>query len=95
MDVRAEFPGGRVGVGLEGLRQELVTQRRKQFVENVVRRLFVYALGRRLMLSDRSAIEGAILALERGEFRSQLLVEKIVLSRQFLQKRDREFKPNR
>ncbi len=95
VDVRAEFPGGRVGVGLEGLRQELVTQRRKQFVENVVRRLFVYALGRRLMLSDRSAIEGAILALERGEFRSQLLVEKIVLSRQFLQKRDREFKPNR
>ena len=95
VDVRAEFPGGGIGVGLEGLRRELATQRRDQFVANVVRRLFVYALGRRVMLSDRRAIEGAIRALETGGFRSQLLIEKIVLSRQFLQKRDREFHPLR
>ena len=95
VDVRANFPGGGVGVGLEGLRRELATQRRDQFVANVVRRLFVYALGRRVMLSDRRAIEGAILALERGEFRTQLLIEKIVLSPQFLRKRDREFQARR
>ena len=95
VDVRAEFPGGGVGVGLEGLRRELATRRRDQFVANVVRRLFVYALGRRLMLSDRRAIEGAILALETGGFGAQLLIEKIVLSPQFLRKRDREFQPRR
>lgn len=47
------------------------------------------------MLSDRRAIEGAILALETGGFGAQLLIEKIVLSPQFLRKRDREFQPRR
>ena len=95
MDIRAEFPGGGRGAGLEGLRQHLVETRREQFVENVVRRLFAYALGRRLMLSDRRRVEAMKAMLAKDEYRIRGLVEQIVLSRQFLEKRDREFRVSR
>ena len=91
VDVRAEFPDGRRGNGLEGLRQHLVQTRREQFIDNVVRRLFAYALGRRLMLSDRRIVESMNDELAGDGYRFRGLVERIVLSRQFLEKRDREF----
>ena len=92
VDVRAEFPGGGRGAGLEGLRKHLVLTRREQFVDNVVRRLFAYALGRRLMLSDRRSVESMNAALAADGYRFRGLVEQIVMSRQFLEKRDREFR---
>ena len=95
VDNRAEFPGGGRGAGLEGLRQHLVEKRREQFVENVVRRLFAYALGRRLMLSDRRRVEAMKSMLVKDGYRIRGLVEQIVLSRQFLEKRDREFRVSR
>ena len=95
VDVRAEFPGGGRGAGLEGLRKHLVQTRREQFVDNVVRRLFAYALGRRLMLSDRRSVESMNAALAADGYRFRGLVEQIVMSRQFLEKRDREFRGGR
>ncbi len=91
VDVRAEFPDGSRGAGLPGLRRHLVENRRGQFVDNIVRRLFAYALGRRLMLSDRRGIERMTRSLEKDGFRVRGLIEEIVLSRQFLEKRDRDF----
>ena len=91
VDVRAEFPDGDRGEGLAGLRRHLLERRGDQFIDNVVRRMFVYALGRRVMLSDRRAIEKVKLELSENRYRARILIEGIVLSRQFLEKRDREF----
>jgi len=91
VDVRADFPDGSRGSGLAGLRRHLVEKRRGQFVDNIVGRLFAYALGRRLMLSDRRGIERMTRSLEKDGFRVRGLIEEIVLSRQFLEKRDRDF----
>ena len=91
VDVRAEFPDGDRGEGLAGLRRHLLERRGDQFIDNVVRRMFVYALGRRVMLSDRRAIEKVKLELSENGYRARILIEEIVLSRQFLEKRDREF----
>lgn len=91
VDTRAEFPGGGRGEGLAGLRRHLLERRNEQFIDNVVRRMFVYALGRRVMLSDRRAIDRVKSQLSKNRYRSRVLIEEIVLSRQFLEKRDREF----
>ena len=91
VDTRAEFPGGDRGEGLAGLRRHLLERRNDQFIDNVVRRMFVYALGRRVMLSDRRAIDRVKSRLSKNRYRARILIEEIVLSRQFLEKRDREF----
>lgn len=87
VDVRATFPGGGEGAGLEGLRSYLGASRREEFVENLCRKLLAYALGRTLLPSDDSAIEGMKARLAAGGSRFGGLVESIVVSPQFLNKR--------
>ena len=86
---RVEFPGGRTGTGLEGLQQYLRDQRQNEFVENLCRKLFGYALGRKLMLSDEPAIATMKNELKKNDYRFGTLVETIVTSRQFRFQRGR------
>ncbi len=87
VDTRASFPRGGEGAGLEGLRAYLEAQRREEFVENLCRKLLAYALGRSLIPSDDETIAAmrTRLAAEGGRFGS--LVETIVTSPQFRNKR--------
>jgi hypothetical protein len=86
----ATFPDGRQGTGLAGLRRYLSERRQDEFVENLCRKLLVYALGRGLLVSDEPTIKEmrARLAAEGHRFGS--LVETIVTSPQFLNKRGRD-----
>ena len=52
VDVRAEFPGGSEGAGLDGLRKYLSDHRQQDFLDNLSRKLLSYALGRSLIPSD-------------------------------------------
>jgi hypothetical protein len=90
VETSATFPDGKDRTGLPGLRQYLKEKRQDDFVDNLCRKLFPYALSRSLMLSDKKAL---------GEMRSRLsadgyafgsLVEAIVTSPQFLSKRGRD-----
>jgi hypothetical protein len=87
VDTRAAFPGGGEGVGVEGLRTYLTTSRRKEFVDNLCRKLLAYALGRTLIPSDDETIVAMAeqLAAEGGRFGG--LVETIVTSPQFRNQR--------
>lgn len=87
VDARATFPDGSEGTGLDGLRRYLSEKRRQEFEENICRKLLAYALGRSLLLSDNATIEQmrAKLAANGQEFGS--LIESIVTSTQFLNKR--------
>jgi hypothetical protein len=87
VDTRAAFPGGGEGVGVEGLRTYLQTSRRAEFVDNLCRKLLAYALGRTLIPSDDETVEAmrARLAADGGRFGA--LVESIVTSPQFRNKR--------
>ena len=90
VDTRAEFPGGIEGDGVEGLRGYLEARRGEEFEENLCRKLLAYALGRSLIASDDATIEAMRVKLEAdgGHFGS--LVESIVLSPQFRNKRVEE-----
>jgi hypothetical protein len=85
----ATFPDGKDRDGLKGLRDYLREKRQGDFVDNLCQKLFSYALGRSLMLSDRKALDAmkARLAIDSYAFGS--LVEAIVITPQFLNKRGR------
>jgi hypothetical protein len=80
------FRDGSDGTGLEGLRKYLHT-RQNDFLDNLCRKLLTDALGRTLQLSDEPAIEQMRGALAANGYRFGILVEAIVTSPQFLNKR--------
>src|SRR5262249_19071643 len=61
------FPDGSERDGLAGLRAYLREKRQDDFLDNLRRKLFSYALGRSLMLSDTPALE---------QMRTRLTVDK-------------------
>ncbi|HWN95669.1 MAG TPA: DUF1592 domain-containing protein, partial [Methylomirabilota bacterium] len=87
IDTRAEFPGGSEGDGLEGLRRYVRKHRQDDFVDNLCRKLLAYGLGRTLILSDDSTVQEMRAKLAKNGYRFGTLVESIVTSPQFLNKR--------
>jgi hypothetical protein len=87
VQTRAVFPDGTERSGLDELRCYLVEQRREEFIQHFVRSMFAYALGRSTLLSDTMTIKAAAEDLDRNEDRIGILIEAIVTSRQFLNRR--------
>jgi mono/diheme cytochrome c family protein len=87
VDTRAAFPGGSQGIGLSGLQAYIRANREKDFLDNITRKLLVYALGRSLMLSDEPLVERMNARLAANGYRFSELVDAIVTSPQFLNRR--------
>ena len=87
VDASATFPGGATGSGIEGLKTYLRARRQNDFLDNLSRKLLAYALGRSLILSDDLLIESMRTKLARDGYRFESLVESIVTSTQFRNKR--------
>jgi hypothetical protein len=83
VDARAELPGGGEGVGLEGVRNFIRQRRQNDFVDNLCRKMLVYALARSLMLSDEPTLEEMRAKLAANGYRFDTLIESIVTSSQF------------
>ena len=90
VDVRATFPNGSDGSGLDGLRHYLREHRQEEFLDNLCRKLLSYALGRTLLPSDDELIETLRRQLAANDNRLGVLIEMIVASPQFLNKRGRQ-----
>ncbi len=90
IDASASFPGGAEGTGIDGLRQHIRAHRQDDFVDNLCGKLLAYALGRSLILSDEPLVREMRLKLAANRFRFDDIVDSIVTSRQFLNKRGRE-----
>jgi mono/diheme cytochrome c family protein len=92
VDTRAEFPGGGQGTGVDGLVEHLRARREKDFVNTLCRKILVYALGRGLQLSDEPLLEQMRSAFLAGGHRFSALIESIVVSPQFLNQRNPEYR---
>jgi hypothetical protein len=90
VDTRVTFPDGGEGIGFEGIQKFIREHRQKDFVDNLSRKLLAYSLGRSLMLSDEPLIESMNAKLAANGYRFSALVEAIVASPQFLNKRRTE-----
>ena len=87
IDAKASFPGGSEGVGLEGVLTYIRENRQNDFLDGFERKLLVFALNRSLALSDEPLIERMQCKLSAKDFRFSTLVETIVTSPQFLNKK--------
>jgi hypothetical protein len=87
---KATFPDGSEGEGLGGLRSYLARQRQDDYLENLCRKLLAYALGRSLLISDDATIQTMRQRLTADGYRFDRLVESIVTSPQFLNKRGKD-----
>jgi hypothetical protein len=81
------FRDGSKGTGLEGLLKYVHDRRQDDFLDNLCRKLLAEALGRTLMLSDDALIEEMRSKLAERQYHFSALVETIVTSPQFLNKR--------
>ncbi len=93
VDTRASFPGGTDGVGLDGLLSYLDRQRLDEFTDNFCRKLLTYGLGRTLQASDDETIDLMKKKLSTDGNRLGGLIETIVTSPQFVNKRVESDKP--
>jgi hypothetical protein len=87
IDASATYPGGFEGNGVTGLETFIREHRQNNFVENLSRKLLAYALNRSLQLSDESLVDKMKADLTADDYRFRALVEAIVVSPQFLNKR--------
>jgi hypothetical protein len=87
VDTVVTYPGGVEGTGLEGLKAFIRDHRQDEFVSNLSRKLLVYSLNRSLQLSDESLIDRMESQLAANGYRFDSLVETIVTSPQFLNRR--------
>jgi hypothetical protein len=87
VEISATFPDGSEEVGLEGLKDYLKRKRQDDFVDNLCRKLLSYALGRTLVLSDDPTIEQMRAKLAASDYRFDTLVEGIITTPQFLNRR--------
>ncbi len=83
----ALFPDGKERAGLQGLRAYLREKRQGDFVDNLCKKMFAYALGRTLLPSDTKALASMREKLLAADYAFGALVEEIVLSPQFLKRR--------
>ena len=90
IDDSATFPGGATGSGIDGLRAYVRASRQDDFIDNLSRKLLSYALGRSLILSDDIAVDSMRVKLARDGYRFDSLIESIVTSSQFRNKRSGE-----
>ncbi len=87
VDTSTILPGGVEAAGLKGLQTYIHDRRQQEFVDGLSRKLLVYALNRSLQLSDEFLVERMKTRLAAKHYRFSSLVETIVTSPQFLNKR--------
>ena len=92
VDTSVAYPGGDHGAGLDGLENFIRQHRQEEFVNNLSRKLLAYALNRSLQLSDETLLERMETRLRTNGYRIDTLLETIVASPQFLNKRNSDLR---
>jgi mono/diheme cytochrome c family protein len=87
VDARAPFPGGTECSGVTGLRNFIRQRRQRDFLDTFSHKLLSYALGRSLQPSDDGTLLEMQQRLASDGYRFGNLVETIVTSRQFRNRR--------
>jgi hypothetical protein len=87
IDSSATFPGGYQTSGFRGVQAYIKEKRQKDYLENISRKLLSYSLSRTLQLSDEPVVEKMQAQMAANGDRFSSLVETIVSSQQFLNKR--------
>ena len=83
IDAEAQLQNGFRFAGMDGLKNYLLTERKDDFTKQFCRKLLGYALGRRILLSDRQLLQEMAAALDHHEGKVSAAILVIVRSKQF------------
>jgi hypothetical protein len=95
VDTKVVFPGGFQGVGFEGVLAYIREHRQNDYLDNLSRKLLAYALNRSLQFSDELTVQHMQSRLAANGYRFAELVETVVTSPQFLNKRIPDAQPRK
>jgi hypothetical protein len=87
IDASATFPGAFQGSGFRGVQAYIKEKRQQDFLDNISRKLLSYSLSRSLQLSDDPVVAQMKTRMSATSYQFGSLVETIVTSRQFLNRR--------
>ncbi|MGD1071322.1 MAG: DUF1592 domain-containing protein [Bryobacteraceae bacterium] len=90
VDTKTTFPGGSEGSGFEGVRTYIREHRQKDFLNNLDEKMLAYALGRMPLLSDEPLLDAMRTNLTSGGYKFSSLIDTIVTSPQFLNRRNQK-----
>ncbi|HVW09061.1 MAG TPA: DUF1592 domain-containing protein [Bryobacteraceae bacterium] len=90
VDPSATLPGNVEEAGFKGVQEYIKEHRQKGFIDGMTRKLLSYALDRSLILSDEPLVAKMEARLAANGYRFDSLVETIVTSPQFRNKRSAE-----
>jgi hypothetical protein len=90
VETQAVFPNGSHGDGFKAVLNYIREHRQKDFIDNLSRKLLAYSLSRSIQLSDEPLVERMRTILVSKDYRFTSLVEAIITSPQFLNKRSTE-----
>ena len=90
VDTKAVFPGGSQGAGFEGVETYIREHRQNDCLDNLSRKLLAYALSRSLSISDDLTVQHMQSKLAANGYRFASLVETVITSPQFLNRRNPE-----
>ena len=80
----ARVPHGPDVAGMQDLKKHILTERKDDVVENLIRRLLSYGLGRELTYRDRYAVEAILEASNKNEYKLQDTIRLICQSKAFI-----------
>ncbi|MAI30980.1 MAG: hypothetical protein CMM07_04805 [Rhodopirellula sp.] len=83
VDATAKLPSGEMVHSLDDLKNYLLNNRKNEIAENIVRRLFSYALGRELDWQDRFEVKQMMDKLQKDDFRLRDMIVLICQSETF------------
>ncbi|MGO9255762.1 MAG: DUF1592 domain-containing protein [Bryobacteraceae bacterium] len=95
VDASAVFPGGSQGAGFEGVETYIREHRQADYLDNLSRKMLAYALNRSLLLSDELTVQRIDTRLAANGYRFGSLVETVVTSPQFRNRRNPEVQHER
>lgn len=87
IDASATFPGAFQGAGFRGVQAYIKEKRQPDFLDNISRKLLSYSLSRSLQLSDDPVVAQMKTRMSAAGYQFRSLVETIVSSPQFLNRR--------
>ena len=91
IDASTQLPGGQLIANFDDLRAYLERERKEDFVRQFNRKLFGYALGRSVQLSDEPILKEILDRQRAGGWSIQETICQIVLSKPFRQIRGKDF----
>jgi hypothetical protein len=90
IDATADLPGGVKANGFEGVLAYIKEHRQSDYLDNLSRKLLAFALNRSLLLSDDLTVQRMDTRLAATGYRFDTLVDAIVTSPQFRNRRGAE-----